>query len=58
MGRENGTWVGRRFKREGTYVHLGLIYVVVRQKPTPHYKTIILQLNIKRKKKEWDRILG
>ena len=50
--------MGGRFKREGTYIYLGLIHIVVRQKPTPHYKIIILQLNIKRKKKEWDRILG
>ena len=42
--------VGRRFKREGTYVYLWLIHVDVWQKPTQHCKTIILQLKIKKKK--------
>jgi len=41
-----GWEVGRRFKREGTYVYLWLIYVDVWQKPTQHYKAIILQLKI------------
>ena len=40
MGRE----VGRRFKREGTYVYLWLIHVDVWQKPTPYCKAIILHL--------------
>ena len=44
MGRGWG-WL----KREGTYVHLGLIHVVVWQKPTQYHKAIILQL---RKKEE------
>ena len=35
-----------RFKREGTRVHLGLIHVVVWQKPIQHCKTITLQLKI------------
>ena len=38
--------VGRRFKREGTYVHLWLIHVAVWQRPTQHSKAIILQLKI------------
>ena len=38
MGRE----VGGRFKREGTRVFLWLIHVDVWQKPTQHYKAIIL----------------
>ena len=54
MGRENGAGVGGSFKREGTHIFLGLIHVVVGQKPIQHYEAIILQL----KKKEWDRILG
>ena len=39
--------VGRRFKREGTYVYLWLIHVDVGQKPTQFYKAIILQLKTK-----------
>ena len=40
--------------REGTYVYLWLIYLVVQKKPTQHFKAIILQLkiNLKRKKKD------
>ena len=34
------------FRREGTYVYLWTIHVVVWQKPTQHYKAIIFQLNI------------
>ena len=37
---------GRGFKREGTYVYLWLIHTVVRQKPTQHWKAIILRLKI------------
>ena len=39
--------VGRRFKKEGTYVHLWLIHVDVWQKTTKFYKAIILQLKSK-----------
>jgi len=38
--------VGGRFKREETYVYLGLIHVDVQQKPTQHCKATILQLKI------------
>ena len=38
---------GGRFKGEGTYAYLGLIHAAVWQKPTQHYKAIILQLKIK-----------
>ena len=38
--------MGRRFKREGTYVHPWLIRVDVWQKTTKFYKAIILQLKI------------
>ena len=38
--------VGGRFKREGTYVYLWLIYVDVWQKPIQYWKVIILQLKI------------
>ena len=38
--------VGERLKREGTYVYLWLIYLVVQKKPTQHCKAIILQLKI------------
>ena len=34
------------FRREGTYVYLWIIHVVVWQKPTQHYKAIILQSKI------------
>ena len=38
--------MGRRFKREGTYVYLRLIHVDVWQKPTLYCKAIILlQIN-------------
>ena len=43
MGRE----VGRRFKKEKTYVYLWLIHVYVWQKPSQYCKVIILQLKIK-----------
>ena len=35
-----------RGKREGLYVYLWLIHVVIQQKPTQHCKAIILQLKI------------
>ena len=35
---------GRRRQREGTYVHMQLIHVVVQQKVRQHCKAIILQL--------------
>ena len=54
MGRE----VGRRFKREGTYVHLRLIHVDVWQKPTQFCKSIILQLKNKLKKEWMGKSLG
>ena len=38
--------MGRRLKREGTYVYLWLIHVDVWQKPTQYCKAIILQLKI------------
>ena len=44
--------VGRRFKRKGTYVYLWVIHVDVWQKPTQHYKAIILQLKINKLKKK------
>ena len=42
----DGVGIGGRFKREGTYVYLWLIRMVVEQKPTQHGKAIILQLKI------------
>ena len=41
-----GWEVGRRVKREGTYVYLWLIHVNVWQRPTQNCKAIILQLKI------------
>jgi len=48
VGWEDGR--GGRFKREGTYIYLWLIHVVVWQKPIQHCKAIILQLKILKKK--------
>ena len=45
-----GWEVGRRFKREGTQVHLWLIHVGIWQKPTQHRKAPILQLKINKLK--------
>ena len=44
-------WV-RDFKREGIYVYLGLIHIIVWQKPRKHCKAIILQLKTDFKKFE------
>ena len=44
--------VGRRVKREGTYVYLWLIHVNVWQKPTQYCKAILLQLKINKLKKK------
>ena len=41
--------MGRRFKREGTYVYLWLIHIEVWQKTTKFCKAIILQLKKKKK---------
>ena len=41
-----GLEVGERFKGEGTYVYLWLIYADVWQKPIQYCKAIILQLKI------------
>ena len=41
--------MGAKFKREGTYVYLWLIYVDVWQKPTQHCISIFLQLKISKK---------
>ena len=38
--------VGRRFRREGTYVYLWLMHVDVWQKPTQYCKVIILPLKV------------
>ena len=43
-----GREMGGRFKREGTYVYLWLIYGDVRQKTTKFCKAIILQLKKKK----------
>jgi len=51
-----GGGVGGRLKREGTYVYLQLIPVVVWQKPTQYCKAIILQLKIKFKERVGNRI--
>ena len=42
----DGVGRGGRFEREGTYVYLWLIHVGVWQRPTQHYKAVILQLKI------------
>ena len=43
-----GWVVGRRFKREGTYVYLRLIHIVIWQKPPQHYKAVIFQFTKKK----------
>ena len=43
----DGVEEGGRFKREGTYVYLWWIHVVVWQKSTQYCKAIILQLQKK-----------
>ena len=43
--------VGKRFKREGTYAYLGLVYIVVWQKPVQYNEAIIFQLKINLKEK-------
>ena len=53
---EMGEGAGR-LKTEKIYVYLQLIYSVVRQKPTQNCKAIILQLKIKVKKIEHERIV-
>ena len=44
---------GRGLKREGIYIYLELIHVVVQQKLTQHCKAIILQLK-KNRIDDWD----
>ena len=44
VGRYGGRVVEGRFKREGTYVYLWLIHIVVWQKPTQYCKAVIIQL--------------
>ena len=41
----DGGW-GGRLQREAVYIHLWLIRVAVRQKPTQHCKAIVLQIKI------------
>ena len=41
----DGGW-GGRLQREAMYIHLWLIRVAVRQKPTQHCKAIVLQIKI------------
>ena len=50
-----GGVVGERFKKEGTYIYLWLIHIVVRQKPT-HYnyssiKNKILRIWMEKRKR-------
>ena len=52
-----GSWA-RRLKREEIYAYLQLIQSVVRQKPRQNCKTTILQLKIKIKKVEHERIVN
>ena len=39
--------MGRRLRREGIYVYLRLIHIVLWQKPTQHCRAIIFQLKVK-----------
>ena len=38
-----GVGVGGKLKREGIYVYIWVIHIVVQQKLTQHYKAIIFQ---------------
>lgn len=49
--------VGGSFKTEGTYVHLLLIHMATRQKPTQYCKAVILQLKRNFKKEPSTRCL-
>ena len=40
-----------RFEREGIYVYLRLVHIVVQQKPAQRCKAIIFQLKVNYKKK-------
>ena len=57
-----GVVVGERFKKEGTYIYLWLIHIVVRQKPT-HYNYSSIKNNIlriwmeKRKRRKHTKML-
>ena len=42
--------MGERLKRQGTYVYLELMQVVVQQKSIQHCRAVILQLKINLKK--------
>ena len=53
-----GRVVGRRFKKEGTYVYLRLFHADTWQKPTQYYKAIILQLKINKLKKKKNTEVG
>ena len=44
-----GDGVGRRSKRQETYVYWSLIYTVVEQNLIPHCKAVILHLKINKK---------
>ena len=46
---KEGGGVGERLKREGIYVYLQPIQVIIQQKPTQYCKAIVLQLKIKNK---------
>ena len=50
--------VGGRFKREWTYLYLGLLHIVVCQKPTHYCKAIILQLKVDKLKKKKMRLVS
>ena len=47
--------LGGRFKREGTYIYLGLIHIVVWQTPTQHCKATVPQLKKNGKKSEKEK---
>ena len=49
--------VGRRFRREGTCIHLWPIHVHIWQKPTQYCKAIILRLKIKKKNIKHDSLI-
>ena len=49
--------IGRRFKREGTYVYPWLIHADIWQKPSQCCRVIVFQLKIKLRNKTLGRVL-
>ena len=57
LERRDGRWEGGRHRREGIYVYLYLIHIVVQQKLTQLCKAVILQLKSKVKKMKTPKVI-